>query len=313
MKPKIHDIHVAATERLIAPRALKEELPLTEELAQWVANSRQTICRVISGEDPRLMCIVGPCSLHDPDAAVDYAQHLARLAPRVAHRILVVMRVYFEKPRTTIGWKGLINDPLHGRQLRHAAGVANRAPAADRDQLDGPSCRHRGTRSDHAAIYRRFDLLGGHRRAHHRIADPSRDGQRFVDAGGFQESHRRRPENRGQRDRIGARTSFLHRHRPGRPHRDHPHHRQSSNPRGVARRQDAELRRRQYPRMRADANRGQARSARDGGLLARSDQQGLHQTAGGAARADRANRSRQPLDHGCDAGEQYRSRQPETE
>ncbi len=111
MKPKIHDIHVAATERLIAPRALKEELPLTEELAQWVANSRQTICRVISGEDPRLMCIVGPCSLHDPDAAVDYAQRLARLAPRVADRILVVMRVYFEKPRTTTGWKGLINDP----------------------------------------------------------------------------------------------------------------------------------------------------------------------------------------------------------
>ncbi len=111
MKPKIHDVHVAATERLIAPRALKEELPLTEDLAQWVAASRQTICRIISGEDRRLMCIVGPCSIHDPDAAVDYAQRLARLAPRVADRMLVVMRVYFDKPRTTTGWKGLINDP----------------------------------------------------------------------------------------------------------------------------------------------------------------------------------------------------------
>ncbi len=111
MKPKIHDVHVAATERLIAPRALKEELALTEDLAQWVAASRQTICRIISGEDPRLMCMVGPCSIHDPDAAVDYAQRLARLAPRVADRMLVVMRVYFDKPRTTTGWKGLINDP----------------------------------------------------------------------------------------------------------------------------------------------------------------------------------------------------------
>lgn len=111
MKPRIHDVHVAATERLIAPRALKEELPLTDELAQWIASSRDTICRVISGEDPRLMCIVGPCSIHDPDAAVDYTQRLARLAPQIADRILVVMRVYFEKPRTTTGWKGLINDP----------------------------------------------------------------------------------------------------------------------------------------------------------------------------------------------------------
>ncbi len=111
MKPKIHDVHVAATERLIPPRALKEELALTEELARWVAQSRQAVSRIISGEDRRLMCIVGPCSIHDPDAAVDYAQRLARLAPQVADRIHVLMRVYFEKPRTTTGWKGLINDP----------------------------------------------------------------------------------------------------------------------------------------------------------------------------------------------------------
>jgi 3-deoxy-7-phosphoheptulonate synthase len=111
MKPRIHDVHVAAAQRLIAPRALKEELPLTDELAQWVADSRETVRRVISGEDRRLMAIVGPCSIHDPDAAVDYAQRLAGLAPKVAGRIHVLMRVYFEKPRTTTGWKGLINDP----------------------------------------------------------------------------------------------------------------------------------------------------------------------------------------------------------
>jgi 3-deoxy-7-phosphoheptulonate synthase len=111
MKPRIHDVHVAATQRLIAPRALKEELPLTDELAQWVADSRETIRRIISGEDSRLMAIVGPCSIHDPDAAVDYARRLASLAPKVAGRIHLMMRVYFEKPRTTTGWKGLINDP----------------------------------------------------------------------------------------------------------------------------------------------------------------------------------------------------------
>jgi 3-deoxy-7-phosphoheptulonate synthase len=111
MQPRIHDIHVAATQRLIAPRALKEELPLTDELARWIADSREVVRRIISGEDRRLMAIVGPCSIHDPDAAVDYAARLAALARKVAGRIHVLMRVYFEKPRTTTGWKGLINDP----------------------------------------------------------------------------------------------------------------------------------------------------------------------------------------------------------
>jgi 3-deoxy-7-phosphoheptulonate synthase len=111
MKPRIHDVHVAATQRLIAPRALKEELPITDSMAQWIADSRQTVRRIMTGEDPRLMAIVGPCSIHDPDAAVDYARRLADLAPKVARRIHVLMRVYFEKPRTTTGWKGLINDP----------------------------------------------------------------------------------------------------------------------------------------------------------------------------------------------------------
>jgi 3-deoxy-7-phosphoheptulonate synthase len=111
MKPRIHDVHVTATQRLIAPRALKEELPLTDSMAQWIADSRETVRRVMTGEDRRLMAIVGPCSIHDPDAAVDYARRLADLAPRVAGQIHVLMRVYFEKPRTTTGWKGLINDP----------------------------------------------------------------------------------------------------------------------------------------------------------------------------------------------------------
>jgi 3-deoxy-7-phosphoheptulonate synthase len=110
--PRIQDIHVAATEPLIAPRALKDEMPLDDALVRFVYDSRETVRRVIAGGERRLMFIVGPCSIHDPGAALDYAQRLAALAPRVADRMYVMMRVYFDKPRTTVGWKGLINDPL---------------------------------------------------------------------------------------------------------------------------------------------------------------------------------------------------------
>lgn len=90
---------------------LKEELRVDEAIAQTVVDARRTICQILSGADRRLLCLVGPCSIHDPAAAIDYAERLARLRPAVEHRLFIVMRVYFEKPRTTIGWKGLINDP----------------------------------------------------------------------------------------------------------------------------------------------------------------------------------------------------------
>lgn len=90
---------------------LKEELRVDEAIAQTVVDARRTVREILSGTDPRLLCLVGPCSIHDPAAALDYAERLARLRPLVAHRLFLVMRVYFEKPRTTVGWKGLINDP----------------------------------------------------------------------------------------------------------------------------------------------------------------------------------------------------------
>jgi len=108
---RIHDLHVARTEPLIAPRLLKSELPLPEATAQWIADTRHALARIISGADQRLLCIVGPCSIHDPVAAWEYAQRLAELASELREQLFVVMRVYFEKPRTTIGWKGLISDP----------------------------------------------------------------------------------------------------------------------------------------------------------------------------------------------------------
>lgn len=111
MKPTT-DINIRSTVRLIAPCVLKAETPISESATQTVLSGRDTVCNILSGEDRRLMAVVGPCSIHDEDAAMEYARRLKGLAERVADRIYVVMRVYFEKPRTTIGWKGLINDPF---------------------------------------------------------------------------------------------------------------------------------------------------------------------------------------------------------
>jgi 3-deoxy-7-phosphoheptulonate synthase len=108
---QIQDLHVVTTKELIAPRLLKEELRVDEAIAQTVVDARRTVREILSGADQRLLCLIGPCSIHDPAAALDYAERLTRLRPAVEHRLFLVMRVYFEKPRTTVGWKGLINDP----------------------------------------------------------------------------------------------------------------------------------------------------------------------------------------------------------
>ncbi len=98
-------------EALVAPLLLKQEMPADEPVTATVVEARDTIRAILSGRDPRLLCIVGPCSIHDPVAALDYAGRLAELRRALANEIYIVMRVYFEKPRTSIGWKGLINDP----------------------------------------------------------------------------------------------------------------------------------------------------------------------------------------------------------
>jgi 3-deoxy-7-phosphoheptulonate synthase len=108
---KTQNLHVVKTEPLVPPVALKRELPASDALYEGVLRARSTVRDIIAGTDHRLLGVVGPCSIHDPDAALDYARRLAALAPRIESKIFVVMRVYFEKPRTTVGWKGLINDP----------------------------------------------------------------------------------------------------------------------------------------------------------------------------------------------------------
>ena len=107
----VQDINIKANTPLTAPVDLKKEIPLPDDVADSVIDSRETIKRILKGEDRRVIAVVGPCSIHDPQIGVEYAERLAPLAKEVSDRIVVVMRVYFEKPRTTVGWKGLINDP----------------------------------------------------------------------------------------------------------------------------------------------------------------------------------------------------------
>lgn len=108
---KLENINVANQEQLITPEALKQELPLSNAAAETVEKGRQAIYDIMDGKDHRLFLVVGPCSIHDVEAARDYATRLKKLADEVSDTLLIVMRVYFEKPRTTVGWKGLINDP----------------------------------------------------------------------------------------------------------------------------------------------------------------------------------------------------------
>ena len=149
---KTSDINVVETRALHSPADLLAELPKTEAQAEFVTRARREIHRVIFTDDKRFLLIVGPCSIHDLEAGRDYARRLAPLAREVADRIMIVMRVYFEKPRTTVGWKGLVMDPhLDGSAsaivtrgnpdchtvLRGGAGGPNYSPAhiAQTEQL----------------------------------------------------------------------------------------------------------------------------------------------------------------------------------
>jgi len=108
---KTDDLRINGIKEVIAPVQALEEFPITSSAADTVLSARREIQKILSGEDDRLLVIIGPCSIHDPQAAVDYGKKLLELKQRYARDLLIVMRVYFEKPRTTVGWKGLINDP----------------------------------------------------------------------------------------------------------------------------------------------------------------------------------------------------------
>ncbi|HEY0866801.1 MAG TPA: 3-deoxy-7-phosphoheptulonate synthase [Fimbriimonas sp.] len=105
------DLRIRAVRPLLPPAILAEETPVSDEAADLIRDARETVVRCLRGEDPRLVVVVGPCSLHDVRAGIEYAERLKVLADRYRESLFVVMRAYFEKPRTTVGWKGLVNDP----------------------------------------------------------------------------------------------------------------------------------------------------------------------------------------------------------
>ena len=105
------DIRIREIKELSPPAHIMRELPCSSDVAKTVHGARDAVHRILHGSDDRLVVVVGPCSIHDPEAALEYARRLVGERARYADTLEIIMRVYFEKPRTTVGWKGLINDP----------------------------------------------------------------------------------------------------------------------------------------------------------------------------------------------------------
>ena len=122
-KPNTDDLRIREIKELVPPSHIFREFPMDVGAAQTTFSARQAIHRILHGADDRLLVIIGPCSIHDVDVAYDYAKRLRAEVPRFAQDLLIVMRVYFEKPRTTVGWKGLINDPRLDNSFRINEGL----------------------------------------------------------------------------------------------------------------------------------------------------------------------------------------------
>ncbi|MCZ2723486.1 3-deoxy-7-phosphoheptulonate synthase [Marinomonas sp. 15G1-11] len=108
---KLEDLNIASFSELMTPENMKQAFPVTDEIRATITKAREDIKNILDGKDHRLVVVIGPCSIHDTEAALDYARRLKELSKKVEDTLYIVMRTYFEKPRTTVGWKGLINDP----------------------------------------------------------------------------------------------------------------------------------------------------------------------------------------------------------
>ncbi len=121
---KLDNVNIDNQEILITPEELKRQLPATEEVKRGISQNREIVRSIIDGTDKRLLLVVGPCSIHNPREAIDYAERLKTLSESVNDKLFIVMRAYFEKPRSTVGWKGLINDPHLDDSFKIAEGLA---------------------------------------------------------------------------------------------------------------------------------------------------------------------------------------------
>ena len=124
LSQQVANLHVRELAPLMAPSELKRQLPLTPAAARTVTAARDAIRRVLGGEDRRMLVVIGPCSIHDPAAALDYARRLHKLQGELSGQLVIIMRAYLEKPRTTVGWRGLINDPQLDGSFDMSAGLA---------------------------------------------------------------------------------------------------------------------------------------------------------------------------------------------
>ncbi len=120
---KLDNIRIDSFTRLISPSEIRQQIPIGEKASQTISQGRNDFCKVLNDEDDRFVVIVGPCSIHDPKAAIEYAKKLKKLNNELSDKLLIMMRVYFEKPRTTTGWKGFINDPFLNNTRDIGAGI----------------------------------------------------------------------------------------------------------------------------------------------------------------------------------------------
>ncbi len=204
MPPHTDDLRIRSFAPLSTPAELQRELPCTEPMSDNVANARRALHRILHGEDDRLAVVIGPCSIHDPRAAMEYAQRLRPLRDSHGDALEIVMRVYFEKPRTTVGWKGLINDPDLDGSFNINKGLRLGRRLLVRHQCHGLAGRRRVSRHDLAAVHLRSRCMGRDRRAHDREPSAPRAGVGPLVPRRVQERHRRERQDCRRRCRRGV-------------------------------------------------------------------------------------------------------------
>ncbi len=239
------DLRIQSTKVVLPPVFLEEELPATERASSTVFQARNEIVNILKGSDPRLLVVVGPCSIHDTKAAREYAGLLKSAIAEFSDELRIVMRVYFEKPRTTIGWKGLINDPHLDESFRINDGLrlarhllldlAEMGVPAGTEFLDMISPQYVAGLVSWGAIGARTTESQVHRQLVSGLSCPV----------GFKNGNLRQRANRHRRDRLRRPSAHLPRPHQARAVGHLVHHRQSGLPHHPARRpQDGQLRRR---------------------------------------------------------------------
>ncbi len=231
----IQDLRVLATQRLISPAVLKSKLPLTRQAAEVVLAGRAAVENILAGRDHRMLVIVGPCSIHDPEGALDYARRLAVLRTELAGEPGNSHARVLRKAAHDHRLEGTHQRSAHRRHLRHRNRLADRAPPAARHRGAGHPGGNRNPGPHRAAVPRRSGELGRHRRADDREPDAPRNGQRTFDAGRLQERHRRRLPDGHRRHEGRATSPQLCGHRPAGAHQRDQDHGEPVRPRRAAR------------------------------------------------------------------------------